>query len=332
MCGVTVPLHSAEHMYIVTGKIEGVHPDLPVMRDPDGYIYFKEEVGGLRHGRLRAGRQAVGHGRHPGRFRVPAAARRLGPVRDPDGERAASACRRWRRAEVKNFLNGPESFTPDNNFILGEAPELRSVFVGAGFNSMGIACAGGAGRALAEWIVEGEPTMDLWPVDIRRFARLQQQPGLAARPRQGNARPALRHALAEPRARHARGRSAARRSTTGSPPRARCSARRWAGSGRTCSPAPATSGAIDYSFGRQNWFDAVAAEHRACREAVALFDMTSFAKFLLQGPRRGSGAAACSAPTTSPCRSAARSTRRCSTSAAASRATSPSPASAPTPS
>ena len=88
MCGVTVPLHSAEHMYIVTGRIDGVHPDLPVLRDPDGYIYVKEEVGGLLDGRLRAGGEALGDGRHSGEFRVRHAARRLGPVPDPDGERA----------------------------------------------------------------------------------------------------------------------------------------------------------------------------------------------------------------------------------------------------
>src|SRR5260370_3458053 len=75
-------------------------------------------------------------------------------------------------AGIKMFYNGPESFTPDNQFILGEAPELRNFFVGAGFNSVGIASAGGAGRALAEWIIEGEPSLDLSSVDIRRFARL----------------------------------------------------------------------------------------------------------------------------------------------------------------
>src|SRR5262249_59399441 len=73
-------------------------------------------------------------------------------------------------AAIKTFMNGPESFTPDNNFIMGEAPELKNFYVAAGFNSIGIASGGGAGRALAEWIVNGEPTLDLWPVDIRRFA------------------------------------------------------------------------------------------------------------------------------------------------------------------
>ena len=118
-----------------------------------------------------------------------------------------TACRPRDRAD-QDAVNGPESFTSDNNFLLGETPEVRGVFVGAGFNSAGIASAGGAGRALAEWIVAGEATQDLWPVDIRRFAAFNANPawrkeretlGLHyAMPwprRAGNARPFRRSAL-----------------------------------------------------------------------------------------------------------------------------------------
>ncbi|PLU66247.1 FAD-dependent oxidoreductase, partial [Sinorhizobium medicae] len=170
MCGVTVPLHSAEHMYIVTGKIEGVHPDLPVLRDPDGYIYFKEEVGGLVMGGFEPEAKPWGMNGIPDDFEF--------ALLEDDWDQfevlmqnALIRVPQLETAEVRKFYNGPESFTPDNNFILGEAPELRNFYVGAGFNSMGIASAGGAGRALAEWIVNGAPTIDLWPVDIRRFAR-----------------------------------------------------------------------------------------------------------------------------------------------------------------
>ena len=97
MAGVTVPLHSAEHFYIVTEPIDGVHPDLPVMRDPDGYIYFKEEVGGLLMGGFEPVAKPWAMDGIPDDFRVRHAARRLGPVRDPDGERADPRCRRWRR-------------------------------------------------------------------------------------------------------------------------------------------------------------------------------------------------------------------------------------------
>ena len=170
MCGVTVPLHSAEHMYIVTGRIDGVHPDLPVLRDPDGYIYVKEEVGGLLMGGFEPVAKPWAMDGIPENFE-------FGMLPDDWDqfqilmENALIRLPALETAEIKTFMNGPESFTPDNNFIMGEAPELKNFFVAAGFNSIGIASGGGAGRALAEWIVNGEPTLDLWPVDIRRFAR-----------------------------------------------------------------------------------------------------------------------------------------------------------------
>src|ERR1043165_3848747 len=170
MCGVTVPLHSAEHMYIVTGRIDGVHPDLPVLRDPDGYIYVKEEVGGLLMGGFEPVAKPWGMDGIPENFE-------FGMLPDDWDqfqilmENALIRLPALETAEIKTFMNGPESFTPDNNFIMGEAPELKNFFVAAGFNSIGIASGGGAGRALAEWIMEGQPTLDLWPVDIRRFAR-----------------------------------------------------------------------------------------------------------------------------------------------------------------
>src|SRR3954469_17157390 len=170
MCGVSVPLHSAEHMYVVTGRIEGVHPDLPVLRDPDGYIYVKEEVGGLLVGGFEPVAKPWGMDGIPENFE-------FGMLPDdwdqfePLMKAALHRTPVLETTEVRQLLNGPESFTPDGNFILGEAPELMGYFVAAGFNSAGIANAGGAGRLTAEWIVAGEPSLDLWPVDIRRFAR-----------------------------------------------------------------------------------------------------------------------------------------------------------------
>ena len=283
MCGVSVPLHSAEHMYIVTGKIAGVTPDLPVMRDPDGYIYFKEEVGGLVMGGFEPDAKPWGMDGipHPFEFQLlPDDWDQFGILMENALERVPAL----ETAEIKTFLNGPESFTPDNNFLLGEAPEVAGVFVGAGFNSMGIASAGGAGRALAEWIVEGEATSDLWPVDIRRFADFNNNPAwLKDRIKEtlglhyampwpnrelDTARPFRRSPLYD--------RLAAKGAVFGSKmgwERANYFARNEAE--RT----------IGYSFGPQNWFETVAAEHRACREAAGLVDMSSFAKFLLQGPQ-----------------------------------------------
>ncbi len=283
MCGVSVPLHSAEHMYIVTGKIAGVTPDLPVMRDPDGYIYFKEEVGGLVMGGFEPDAKPWGMDGipHPFEFQLlPDDWDQFGILMENALERVPAL----ETAEIKTFLNGPESFTPDNNFLLGEAPEVAGVYVGAGFNSMGIASAGGAGRALAEWIVEGEATSDLWPVDIRRFADFNNNPAwLKDRIKEtlglhytmpwpnrelDTARPFRRSPLYD--------RLAAKGAVFGSKmgwERANYFAR--SEDERT----------IGYSFGPQNWFETVAAEHRACREAAGLVDMSSFAKFLLQGPR-----------------------------------------------
>ena len=282
MAGVAVPLHSAEHMYIVTGRIEGVHPDLPVMRDPDGYIYFKEEVGGLVMGGFEPNAKPWGMDGIPDDFAFALL---------PDDwdqfeilmENALVRVPDLADAEVKTFYNGPESFTPDSNFILGEAPELKNFFVGAGFNSMGIASAGGAGRALAEWIVEGAPTLDLWPVDIRRFAGFNNNPRwLHDRVKETLG---LHYAMPWPN-RELETARGLRRSPLYDRLKAKGAsfgtkmgwerANWFAGSGGDATVA--------YAWGRQNWFGAVARETAAAREAAVLFDQTSFAKFLLQGP------------------------------------------------
>ena len=170
MAGVNVPLHSAEHFYVVTDTIEGVHTDLPILRDPDGYTYFKEEVGGLVIGGFEPEAKPWVS---PDKIPYPFEFQLLEEDWDHFEILMNSALLRipaLSETGIKKFYNGPESFTPDNQFILGEAPELVNFFVGAGFNSVGIATAGGAGRALAEWIVNGTPTSDLTGVDIRRFA------------------------------------------------------------------------------------------------------------------------------------------------------------------
>ena len=281
LCNVTVPLHSCEHMYIVTKEIDGVTPDLPVMRDPDGYVYFKEEVGGLVLGGFEPQAKPWGMDGIPADFEFTLLPddwdqfeilMENGLIRVPALE----------HAEVRQFINGPESFTPDSHFILGEAPELRHFFVAAGFNSMGISAAGGAGRALAAWIVEGAPTEDLWPVDIRRFAgfegddaflkeRVSEVLGLhymmpwPLRELE-TARPVRRSPVYD----RLRAKGACFGSKMG------WERANWFATGG----APAT---MEYSWGRGTWFDRAAEEHRAAREAVAVFDQTSFSKFLLQG-------------------------------------------------
>jgi 4-methylaminobutanoate oxidase (formaldehyde-forming) len=285
--GATVPLFSCEHYYIVTDVIDGVHRDLPVLRDPDGYIYFKEEVGGLLVGGFEPHatpwlQSAQHRGGIPENFEFQLL---------PDNwdafqillDNALIRVPALHDARVKQFYNGPESFTADNNFIVGAAPGLDNLFVGCGFNSMGIASGGGAGKALAEWIVQGEPTLDLWPVDIRRFARfngnetwlpdrIAEVLGMHYKMPWPNrelesARPFRRSPLYA----HLQARGACFGSKMG-----------WERA-NFFAPSPEEA-KIDYGWGHQNWHPWVAAEHRACREAVALFDMTSFAKLLVQGP------------------------------------------------
>src|SRR3546814_392674 len=168
--GVNVPLVSVEHQYMVTEPIPGVPSKLPTLRDPDRLTYYKEEVGGLVMG---------GYEPNP----IPWAVDGIPPgfhysLLDSNFdhfeqlmELALGRVPALETAGVKQLINGPESFTPDGNFILGEAPELTNFFVGAGFNAFGIAAGGGAGQALAEWVHGGEPPYALWPVDIRRFGR-----------------------------------------------------------------------------------------------------------------------------------------------------------------
>jgi glycine cleavage system aminomethyltransferase T len=281
MCGVAVPLSSCEHMYVVTRPIDGVTPDYPVMRDYDGYIYFKEEVGGLVMGGFEPEAKPWDVAEIPDDFEFSLL---------PDDwdqfeilmKNAIVRVPALETAEVRQFINGPESFTPDTHYILGEAPELRNFFVGAGFNSMGIASAGGAGRALAEWIVNGAPSMDLWPVDIRRFASFHNN-GRWLRERVSEVL-GVHYAMPWPNRELESGRPLRR-----SPFYERLAAKGACHGSKMGWERPlwfapeGVEAKIEYSYGRQNWFDYVAGECQAARQAVALFDQTSFSKFLLQG-------------------------------------------------
>jgi glycine cleavage system aminomethyltransferase T/glycine/D-amino acid oxidase-like deaminating enzyme len=282
MCGVTVPLHSAEHFYVVTEQIDGVHRELPVLRDPDGYTYIKEEVGGLVVGGFEPeAKPWVAPDALPYPFEF--------QLLEEDWDHFAilmdSAIARipvLAETGIKMFYNGPESFTPDNQFILGEAPELRNFFVGAGFNSVGIASAGGAGRALAEWIIGGEPSLDLSVVDIRRFAAFN-----------GNNQ-WLHDRVSEVLGLHYAVPWPNRELDTARPfrrsPAYHLLKQANAGFGSKMGweranffAPPGRSPVIEYGWGQQNWQPWSSAEQRAARTAVALFDQTSFSKYLVVG-------------------------------------------------
>jgi 4-methylaminobutanoate oxidase (formaldehyde-forming) len=280
LAGVNVPLFSAEHFYIVTDVIAGVHPMLPVMRDPDGFIYYKEEVGGLVMGGFEPVAKPWKMDPIPADFQF--------QLLDEDWDQfeilMKNAIHRTpclETAPIKMLLNGPESFTPDGNFILGEAPELKNFFVCAGFNSAGIANSGGAGRLIAEWIATGEAQSDLWDVDVRRFGPFTaNRRGLSERTGETLG---LHYAMRWPRQELETVRPlrtsplydvlAAKGAVFGSK-------NGWE---RVNYFRPAGAPPAEYGLGRPQWLDWVIAEQRATREAVAIYDQTSFSKFLLQG-------------------------------------------------
>src|ERR1700722_5674390 len=166
--GILIPLQSVEHQYLITEAC-GAPRDLPTLRDPDRLIYYKEEVGGLVMGGYEPNPIPWALDGIPDGFHFTLLDSRFDHF-EKIMEHALARTPVLATAGVKTLINGPESFTPDGNFILGEAPETRNIFVGCGFNAFGIASGGGAGWALAQGILPGEPPMDLWPVDIRRFS------------------------------------------------------------------------------------------------------------------------------------------------------------------
>jgi glycine cleavage system aminomethyltransferase T/glycine/D-amino acid oxidase-like deaminating enzyme len=282
MCGVTVPLHSAEHFYVVTEQIDGTHRDLPILRDPDGYTYVKEEVGGLVVGGFEPQAKpwvAPDQIPYPFEFQL------LAEDWDHFSVLMESALLRipaLHQAGIKKFYNGPESFTPDNQFILGEAPELRNFFVAAGFNSVGIASAGGAGLALAQWIVDGEPASDLTAVDIRRFARFNGN-NQWLHDRVGEIL-GLHYAVPWPNRELETARPFRRSPAYHLLQQANaCFGSRMGWERANYFAPPGTDPSIEYSWGKQNWLPWSAAEQRATRSGVAVFDQTSFSKYLLTG-------------------------------------------------
>jgi sarcosine dehydrogenase len=284
MAGVNIPLVPVQHQYLITEPIAGVASNLPTLRDPDRLTYWKEEVGGLVMGGYEHNPKPWAIDGLPDGFEFQLLDTDLDHF-EPLLELAAGRVPAMQSAGIREFINGPESFTPDGNFILGEAPETRGLFVGAGFNAFGIAAGGGAGMVLAEWVAKGEPPYDLWPVDIRRFGRNHLDTNwVRTRTLEAYAK---HYAMAWPHEEYRSGRPLRR-----SPLYDRLKGQgacfgEKLGFERPNWFADLARGekAEDvYTYERPNWFDAVGREHKAARERVALFDQTSFAKFLLTGP------------------------------------------------
>ncbi len=281
LAGVNVPLVSVEHQYMVTEPIPGVTPNLPTLRDPDRLTYYKEEVGGLVMGGYEPNPIPWAVDGFPKAFDFQLLPSNFDHF-EPIMELALGRVPALQTAGVRQLINGPESFTPDGNFILGEAPEVANFFVGAGFNAFGIASGGGAGKVLAEWIAGGEPPYDLWPVDIRRFGRNHEDVSWV---RQRTLEAYGKHyTIAWPHEEHSSGRPLRR-----SPLYDRLMAQgavfgeKLGWERPNWFAAPGETAADSHTFGRPNWFSAVAREHRAAREGVVVIDQSSFGKFQLIG-------------------------------------------------
>ncbi len=285
MAGITVPLQPVRHQYIVTERIEGLSPDAPTIRDPDRRTYFKEEVGGLVMGGYEPDPQPWTTGDVPDDWQF----RLFDDDYDHFEQHMTQAIARvpaLAQVGVKQMINGAESFTPDGNFILGRAPECANMYVGAGFNAFGIASGGGAGWVLAEWAMTGEAPLDLWVVDIRRFSGLHaDRDWVCARTCEAYGK---HYTIAFPHEEYESGRP-----RIVSPLYARLEAAGAVfgsklGWERPNWFAPAGMAARDvYSMGRQNWFAPVGAEHAHVREAVGIFDQSSFAKYEVTGRDAG---------------------------------------------
>ncbi len=284
--GVAVPLHACEHFYIVTEGIDGLTPNLPVLRMPDECAYYKEDAGKILLGAFEPKSKPWGMNGIPEDFEFDSLPEDFDHF-EPILERAVERFPVLAEAGIQTFFNGPESFTPDDRYILGEAPELQHFFVAAGFNSVGIQSAGGAGMVLAEWMDSGNAPIDLWDVDIRRMqpfqanrsylkSRVSETLGLLYADhfpyRQVETARDVRQSPIHDRL---KGQGACFGEVSG-----------WERANWFLPQAERDAGklaAYEYSWKRQNWFDHSAGEHNAVRNHVGMFDLSSFGKIRVVG-------------------------------------------------
>jgi 4-methylaminobutanoate oxidase (formaldehyde-forming) len=282
MAGVSVPLQAIEHAYLISEPFDSVSPDLPIFEDPDRFAYYKEEVGGIMVGLFEPASAPWSLDKIPDNFNfgeIPSNWERLAPFL----ELAMEILPDLENVGIRKLFTGPESFTPDNGFLIGEAPELRNFFVAAGMNSLGILTGGGVGSIIATWIVDGYPPVDVTDIDIARLSPFQTN-----------------RAYLEERSTELLGRLHSTGSWPHSSPSTARNVRRSpvhhrleeAGAHFTESSGWESSAWFDPSgtdiesrltYARQDWFDLHAAEHAAVREGVALLDLSSMSKFLVQG-------------------------------------------------
>lgn len=281
MVGVNVPLIPVQHQYLVTEAIDGMPDDLPTMRDPDNLVYYKQEIDGLVMG---------GYEQGP----IPWATR--GIPKDFGQQLFAEDYDQFETlmegallrtpvigsVGVRRMINGPESFTTDGNFIMGRAPELKNFFVAAGFNAHGIAAGGGAGKMMAEWILNGEPSLNLWVVDIRRFGGYHK--GVKYVTERTSELYGKHYTMGWPHEEHDSARGIRRSPLYDTLKTHGASYGSKFGWERANWFAPDGVEPVDeHTFGKPNWHGHVGNEHKAIRERVALIDQTPFSKIEVSG-------------------------------------------------
>ncbi|MED5600234.1 MAG: FAD-dependent oxidoreductase [Actinomycetota bacterium] len=283
MAGVSVPLQAIEHAYLITEPFEGVSADLPIFEDPDRFAYYREETGGLMVGLFEPVAAPWSLDRIPDDFsfgEIPSDWDRLAPFL----EYAMEILPGLENVGVRKLFTGPESFTPDNGFLMGEAPELANFFVAAGFNSLGILTGAGAGSIVASWIADGVPPIDVTDVDIARMSPFQtNRPYLAERSVELLGR--LHSTGSWPHSHPTTARNVKRSVIHERLEKAGAHFGESSGWESASWFAPVDANIeFKFTYARQDWFEFHAAEHRAVRSAVALFDLSSMSKFLVQGP------------------------------------------------
>jgi len=281
MAGTNVPLHACEHFYIVTETIKGL-TQLPVLRVPDEFAYYKEDAGKFLLGAFEPNSKPWAMDGIPEDFEFDQLQEDFDHF-EPILEKAVQRMPALAKAGIHTFFNGPESFTPDDAYHLGLAPEMDNVWVAAGFNSVGIQSAGGAGMALAQWMDTGEKPFDLGDVDISRM-----------QPFQGNKKYLFersKETLGLLYADHYPYRQKATARGVRRTPFHQQLLDQGAVMGELAGWERANWFADDgqareyqYSWGRQNWFENSAREHMAVRENVGMYDMSSFGKIRVEGP------------------------------------------------
>jgi len=279
--GVNLPLHACEHYYVLFESVAGLHPGLPVLRDYDACTYYKYDAGKLLVGAFEPVAKPWGMNGIPEDFcfdEIAGDFEHFEPVLQDAMKRLPAL----QDAGIQKFFCGPESFTPDVRYHIGAAPELDNCYVAAGLNSIGLQSAGGIGKVMAGWIRDGYPPMDLWTVDVRRNMPFQRNRRYL-RERVGESL-GLLYATHFPYRQYETARGVRRSAIHDRLTAAGACHGEAFGWERPNWYAPAgVEARYEYSYGRQNWFGYSAAEHRAVRERVALFDQSSFAKFRLEG-------------------------------------------------